>query len=77
MDTTAHFEAKLTPAAALERLHAMTRILQQTGSTLITVFHNFSLGTDDQWKGWRNGYEQFIAEVTHQQISMIENKILL
>lgn len=67
MDTTAHYEAGLSPSEAFERLTAMSRILEETGSMLITVFHNFSLGTDEEWNGWRHAYEQFIAEQTQKQ----------
>ena len=45
MDTTAHYETKLSAAEAFERLDAMSKKLQLTGSMMITVFHNFSLGT--------------------------------
>jgi len=62
MDTTAHYETKLSAADAFEKLNAMSRILEKTGSTLITVFHNFSLGTSGEWKGWRQAYEQFMQE---------------
>lgn len=60
MDTTAHYEAKLDAQQAFERLEAMTEILRRTGSVLVTVFHNFSLGTADEWKGWRQAYELFL-----------------
>jgi hypothetical protein len=62
MDSTAHYEGGLTASQAFEKLDAMCHILQQTGSSLITVFHNFSLGTDDEWKGWRQAYERFMQE---------------
>ncbi len=62
MDTTAHHESKLSVAEAFGRLDAMAAKLQQTGSTMITVFHNFSLGTSAEWKGWRNAYDHFIRE---------------
>ncbi|GAA4464021.1 hypothetical protein GCM10023093_13590 [Nemorincola caseinilytica] len=62
MDSTAHYEAGHTAAQAFEKLDAMCRILQRTGSTLITVFHNFSLGTDEEWKGWRAAYEHFMQQ---------------
>ncbi len=62
MDTTAHFENKLNAQQAFEKLAAMARLLQRTGSTLTTVFHNFSLGTDDQWRGWKQAYEQFLQQ---------------
>jgi hypothetical protein len=64
MDTTAHFEAKLNVADAFEKLAEMSKRLEQTGSTLITVFHNFSLGTGNEWKGWRQAYENFLQEKT-------------
>jgi hypothetical protein len=62
MDTTAHYEEKLSPSKAFEELEAMSRILEKTGSTLVTIFHNFSLGTSNEWKGWRAAYEQFMQE---------------
>ena len=64
MDTTAHYEAKLSTAEAFEKLDAMSKRLHQTGSTMITVFHNFSLGTSSEWKGWRQAYEHFMQEQT-------------
>ena len=62
MDTTAHYEAKLSPTVAFEKLEEMSKKLMQTGSTLITIFHNFSLGTSNEWKGWRQAYENFLQE---------------
>jgi hypothetical protein len=64
MDTTAHFEAKLSPTEAFAKLEAMSTILEKTGSPLITIFHNFSLGTSSEWKGWRQCYEAFMQEKT-------------
>lgn len=60
MDTTAHFEARLTASEAFEKLDAMCKLLEKTGSTIITIFHNFSLGTSSEWKGWRQAYEHFL-----------------
>ncbi len=60
MDTAARFECKLEAGEAFERLEKMKNYLHHTGSTLITVFHNFSLGTDNGWKGWKELYEDFI-----------------
>jgi len=62
MDTTAHYEAKLSVPEAFAKLDAMSRILEKTGSTMITIFHNFSLGTSLEWKGWRKAYEDFLIE---------------
>ena len=62
MDTTAHYEAKLSVTDAFEKLNAMSKRLHETGSTMITIFHNFSLGTSSEWKGWRQAYEHFMQE---------------
>ncbi len=66
MDTTAHYESRLSPTEAFEKLNAMSKLLEKTGSTLTTVFHNFSLGTSSEWRGWRQAYEQFMQEKTLQ-----------
>lgn len=65
MDTTAHYEAKLSVSEAFAQLNAMSKILEKTGSTLTTIFHNFSLGTSNEWKGWRQAYEHFLQEKAH------------
>lgn len=62
MDTTAHFEAGLSVTEAMGKLQAMSSLLEKTGSTLVTIFHNFSLGTASEWKGWRSAYEHFLQE---------------
>jgi len=62
MDTTAHYELKLSASQAFDRLADMSRLLEKTGSCLITIFHNFSLGTSKEWKGWREAYEHFMQE---------------
>lgn len=62
MDTTARFEQKLSASAAFEQLNTMSKPLEKTGSVMTTIFHNFSLGTDPGWKGWRQAYEHFVHE---------------
>jgi hypothetical protein len=59
MDSTARFEEGLTAETAFQNLEDMKHILQKTGSRLITVFHNFSLGRDGAWKDWRAYYQAF------------------
>lgn len=64
MDTTAHFDMRLSPDDAFAELEKMTATLQKCGSTLNTVFHNFSLGTDQEWKGWNERYGAFIKKMS-------------
>jgi hypothetical protein len=63
MDSTAHFEGRLTSEEAFSKLNAMTEVLKETKSELVTVFHNFSLGSDAQWKGWKDAYKNFISSL--------------
>ena len=63
MDTTAHFEQGLSAPQAFEQLTEMAHLLKSTGSTLITVFHNFSLGTARDWSGWSTAYQSFLSEM--------------
>lgn len=63
MDTTAHYDMHLSLSDAFALLREMAQTLQVTHSTLISVFHNFSLGTDPEWAGWNGAYEQFLSEM--------------
>ncbi|XZF13169.1 DUF7033 domain-containing protein [Chitinophagaceae bacterium MMS25-I14] len=62
MDTTAHYDQGLSCHAAFDRLKKMAWLLKESGSMLITVFHNFSQGTSDEWKGWAEAYEKFLQK---------------
>jgi len=64
MDSTAHFEEKLGVLESFEKLQSMSATLQQTQSTLVTVFHNFSLGSERQWIGWREAYGNFLQHIS-------------
>lgn len=62
MDTTAHYHMHLDTDAAFAQLRKMAQTLRDCSSPLITVFHNFSLGTDPAWKGWYEAYAQFVQD---------------
>ncbi|HTN16634.1 MAG TPA: hypothetical protein VL092_03065 [Chitinophagaceae bacterium] len=61
-DTTARYELRLSVSESFEKLQQLQHRLQQTGGLLITIFHNFSLGTDKDWMGWRERYAAFIKQ---------------
>ncbi|MBS1585144.1 MAG: polysaccharide deacetylase family protein [Bacteroidetes bacterium] len=64
MDSTAHYEEQLDAEEAFGILGEMAAALRKTGSILTTVFHNFSLGTDNEWKGWSENYKHFVDGMT-------------
>ncbi len=62
MDVTARDYEKWPVEEAFQKLRAQRDLLQQLGGTLTTVFHNFSLGTAEDWVGWREAYKSFVVE---------------
>lgn len=62
MDVTARDYLGWSAEEAAQNLRAQRDLLQQLGGTLTTVFHNFSLGTARDWAGWKEAYENFVAE---------------
>ncbi|MDR3679034.1 MAG: hypothetical protein P4L41_03635 [Flavipsychrobacter sp.] len=68
MDTAAKYEEKLDVNTAFTALHLMAMILRQNGGRLITVFHNFSLGTSSLWAGWANAYQDFVVEFARSRL---------
>jgi len=39
------------------------QVVKNVNGTLITIWHNTFLGTDERFKGWREVYARFIKEV--------------
>lgn len=66
MDTTAHYELKLSAEEALSRLNVMAQNLHECGGKLCTIFHNFSLGSAAEWDGWSAMYTQFVRQHTQK-----------
>jgi hypothetical protein len=63
MDTTGHYDLGLSAKKSFERLRKMSEQLIALNSKLVTIMHNFSLGTDLEWMGWREGYEEFLGDL--------------
>jgi hypothetical protein len=63
MDTTARYDLGLSAEDSFQRLRQITVKLQACGGRLVTIFHNFSLGTDPGWAGWRKEYERFLRDI--------------
>jgi hypothetical protein len=63
MDANAYYEEKLSPEAALQELIRYYTIVNSVRGTLITIWHNNFLGTDEAFAGWKEVYEKFIAAI--------------
>jgi hypothetical protein len=60
MDTTARDYLGWSAVEAGVALEKLASELKPLGGRLTTIFHNFSLGSAGDWKGWRELYEDFL-----------------
>lgn len=63
MEANSFFEQKQTPQQALEEMIGYYQAVKSVNGTLITIWHNTFLGTDELYKGWREAYYQFFNHV--------------
>lgn len=63
MEANSFFEQKQTPQQALEEMLQYYQTVKSVNGTLITIWHNTFLGTDELYKGWRDAYYQFFNHV--------------
>ena len=63
MDANSYHEQNFTAEQGLEELMHYYNIVKSVNGTLSTIWHNNFLGTDPQFEGWREAYEQFITTV--------------
>jgi hypothetical protein len=67
MECNSFFEQKFTAEKAFEEMHHYATIVKKVNGNLITIWHNFSLGTDPLWKGWKEKYIDFLKKGYHLQ----------
>ncbi|MEJ8841077.1 polysaccharide deacetylase family protein [Lacibacter sp. H375] len=63
MEANSFYELHHSPEEALEEMKNLCSEVQKVNGTFIPIFHNHMLGTDPMFKGWREMYEMFLAEV--------------
>ncbi len=63
MDANSYYEQKYTPDEAFRELVQYYSACKEVGGQLITIWHNNFLGTDPQFAGWREVYQQFITGI--------------
>jgi hypothetical protein len=62
MECNSFFEQKYTAEKASEELLHYVKVIKEVNGNLITIWHNFSLGTDPLWKGWKEMYVDFLEK---------------
>lgn len=65
MDANAYYEQLLTPSQAYSEIHYYHDIIKKVKGTMISIWHNDFLGTDERFKGWKEVYELFLEEVVY------------
>jgi hypothetical protein len=63
MDANAYYEQSMAPQQAVEELKHYRNIIQAVNGTMCTIWHNSFLGTDPEFEGWPQVYEQFVASL--------------
>jgi hypothetical protein len=61
MDANAYYEQQLDPEEALEEMIRYFQVIRSLNGTMITIWHNSFLGTEEEFRGWKEIYEQFVV----------------
>ncbi|HMN32342.1 MAG TPA: polysaccharide deacetylase family protein [Chitinophagaceae bacterium] len=69
MECNSFFEQKYSTNQATQELEHYYQVTRKTEGMFIPVWHNFSLGTDRLWRGWREVYENILSFHHQQQTS--------
>jgi len=64
MDANSFYEQHYLPEQAYEEMMQYYKVVKSVNGTMITIWHNNFLGTDNLYKGWKEAYEKFIAEIS-------------
>jgi hypothetical protein len=67
MEANSFYELHQSPAEALAELKELYESIEKVNGTLITIFHNHFLGTDELFRGWKEMYEEFISGLSFVQ----------
>jgi hypothetical protein len=65
MDANSYYEQKQTPQQAYSELLLYYEQVKRLKGIFISVWHNFILGTDKEFKDWRDMFELFMKETVY------------
>ncbi len=66
MEANSFYEQKDEPMEALHEMSHYYNEVKKVNGTLIMIWHNTFLGTDERFKGWRDVYAQFVREISRE-----------
>jgi hypothetical protein len=62
MDANSFYEQRFSASKAMEELMHYYHVIKKVNGTMITSWHNNLLGSDPEFKGWKEVYEVFLKE---------------
>jgi hypothetical protein len=65
MEANSYYEQHHSPQQALEEMRQYYLAVKNVNGVFISIWHNTFLGTEERFAGWREVYQQFIAEISH------------
>jgi hypothetical protein len=63
MDANAHFEQKQNTDDSFKELMYYYEVCKKVNGLFITIFHNYMLGAEKEFEGWRELYQNFTAQI--------------
>jgi len=63
MECNSKFEQHDTAKQALDEMKDFERTIKQVRGTFVTIWHNFSLGSEHVWLPWKEVYAQFLSQL--------------
>jgi hypothetical protein len=66
MEATNLFQLHHSSDAALAELLQITEKVRKAGGRLVTIFHNYTLGQNNPYRGWREMYLRFLDQMKTQ-----------
>ncbi len=64
MDTTFTHYYRIDPEQSIERIRAVMSRVKEVEGPLVSLWHNSSLTNKDEWKGWKNIFEEVAQEAS-------------
>lgn len=64
MEATSFYKHKLEATEALQELLYYYKTIKAVHGNMITIWHNSSLGSTEELKGWKEVYEQFVSTIS-------------
>jgi hypothetical protein len=65
MECNSFFEQKQSIDTTKKEIEHYIDIVKKVNGTFISIWHNFSLGTDPIWEGWKELYLHQINTIKH------------